>query len=207
MILLIDNYDSFTWNLVHLVGGLGHEVSVHRNDKISVDEVMALAPQAIMLSPGPCTPDQAGICLDLVQVAADKQTPLFGVCLGLQSIAQAFGGKVIRAPILMHGKVSRVEQVHDDSFLAPVARAFQATRYHSLVADPASLPPALRVVAKSADDGEIMAIEHTNLPIAAVQFHPESIASEAGPAMIDSFLSWAKTRSDGARINSHGMSA
>jgi anthranilate synthase/aminodeoxychorismate synthase-like glutamine amidotransferase len=147
-----------------------------------------------MISPGPCTPDQAGICLELVEAAARTKTPLFGVCLGLQSIAQAFGGNVTRAPTLMHGKVSRVAQVGSDSFLAPIEREFQATRYHSLVADAASFPACLRVVANSIDDSEIMAIEHETLPIAAVQFHPESIASEAGPAMIDSFMKWARAR-------------
>lgn len=204
MILLIDNYDSFTWNLVHLIGGLGHEVSVHRNDKITVDGVIALSPTAIMISPGPCTPDQAGICLDLVGAAARAKIPLFGVCLGLQSIAQAFGGEVTRAPKLMHGKVSRVGQVTNNSFLAPIEREFQATRYHSLVADAASLPACLRVVAKSTDDAEIMALEHESLPIAAVQFHPESIASEAGPAMIDSFMKWARTRTERLGKTDHG---
>lgn len=190
MILLIDNYDSFTWNLVHLIGAKGYEVRTIRNDAISAQEAIKLEPEAIVLSPGPCTPDQAGICLELVNSCAAHHVPLFGVCLGLQSMAQAFGGKIIRANKLMHGKVSTI--THNGSgFLKPLPRSFIATRYHSLVAEEASLPSSFTITARSDDDQEIMAIEHQNKPIAAVQFHPESIASDHGGALFSGFMKWS----------------
>ena len=185
MILLIDNYDSFTYNLVHYIGELGVEVQVHRNDRISVDEVLAAKPQAIVLSPGPCDPDQAGICLDLVKASAGV-VPLMGVCLGHQTIGQAFGGKVIRAPKMMHGKVSHIRH-HDNSVFAGLPQGFQVTRYHSLVVEEASLPNCLEVTATS-EDGVIMGLQHRQHPIHGVQFHPESIASEHGHALIANFL-------------------
>lgn len=187
MILLIDNYDSFTWNLVHLIGGLGEKVEVVRNDALSVDEAISARAAAIVLSPGPGAPAEAGICVPLVRRAIDTGTPLFGVCLGLQSIAEATGGKVIRARRQMHGKTSRIRHRGDGLFtgLPPL---FQATRYHSLVADAASLPNSLRASGHAEDDGEIMALEHAAAPVAGVQFHPESIASEHGLALFRNFL-------------------
>ncbi len=193
MILVIDNYDSFTWNLVHLVGGLGREVVVKRNDAISAEAAVALRPEAVVLSPGPGTPDGAGVCLDLIKAASVSKTPVFGVCLGLQSIAQGFGGKITRAAKLMHGKTSRIKHSREGLF-AGLPDEFTATRYHSLIADPASLPVEIAATATSADDGEIMALEHRTLPIAGVQFHPESIASEHGAAIIANFLAWAARR-------------
>jgi len=193
MILMIDNYDSFTWNLVHLIGGLGFEVVVERNDRLTAEQAMARQADAIVLSPGPCTPDQAGICLELVTRCAKANVPLFGVCLGLQAIAQAFGGQIVRAERLMHGKVSQID--HDASaFLAGLPAPFTATRYHSLIAEPASLPADLSVIARARDDREIMAIAHETAPIGAVQFHPESIASDHGAALFKAFMDWAETR-------------
>ena len=187
MILVIDNYDSFTWNLVHLIGGLGEEVVVERNDALTAADALGKKPAAIVLSPGPCTPNEAGICLELVRKCADARTPLFGVCLGLQSIAQGFGGSVIRAAKLMHGKTSRIR--HDGrGIFDGVPDGFTATRYHSLIADPNQIPDCLEIAATSADDGEIMALRHKTLPIAGVQFHPESIASEYGSALFANFL-------------------
>jgi len=185
MIILIDNYDSFAYNLVHYIGELGVEVQVHRNDRISVDEVLAAKPQAIVLSPGPCDPDQAGICLDLVKASAGV-IPLLGVCLGHQTIGQAFGGKVIRAPRMMHGKVSHISH-HNNSVFTGLPQNFQVTRYHSLVVEEASLPDCLEVTATS-EDGVIMGLQHRQHPIHGVQFHPESIASEHGHALIANFL-------------------
>ena len=194
MILLIDNYDSFTWNLVHLIGGLGYEVDVRRNDALSAAEALALSPEAIVLSPGPCTPTEAGVCLDLVRAAEKAKVPLFGVCLGLQSIAQGLGGKVVRAGKLMHGKTSRIDHIGAGLFEG-LPEGFTATRYHSLIADPASLPASLEVAARSADDGEIMALQHKTAPIAGVQFHPESIASEFGGEIFSNFIRLAKAKS------------
>lgn len=193
MILVIDNYDSFTWNLVHLVGGLGREVVVKRNDAISAEAALAMKAEAVVLSPGPGTPDDAGVCLELIRAAAVAKTPVFGVCLGLQSIAQAFGGKVVRARKLMHGKTSRIKHSRDGLF-AGLPDAFTATRYHSLIADPESLPVEIEATAASADDGEIMALQHKSLPIAGVQFHPESIASDYGGEIVANFLVWAARR-------------
>lgn len=183
--LLIDNYDSFTYNLWHFLGELGANVVVHRNDKIAVDEVLAMAPAGIILSPGPCDPDRAGICLPLIKAAAGN-IPVFGVCLGLQSIGQAFGGKVVRAPAPMHGKVSTVTHTGHPMF-ASVPTSFAATRYHSLVVDRPSLPAALTVTAESAD-GLIMGLAHKDLSITSVQFHPESIASDFGHRILGNFL-------------------
>ncbi len=184
--LLIDNYDSFTYNLWHFFGQLGADVVVHRNDKIAVDEVLALKPAGIVLSPGPCDPDRAGICLPLISAAAKAKVPVFGVCLGLQSIGQAFGGKVVRAPQPMHGKVSSIKHGGHKMF-ADIPSPFSATRYHSLVVDRASLPKELEVTAES-DDGLIMGLAHKDYPITSVQFHPESIASEYGHRILRNFL-------------------
>lgn len=185
MILLIDNYDSFTYNLVHYLGELGADVRVHRNDKISVEAVMAETPDAIVLSPGPCTPDEAGICLNLVKAAGDN-IPIFGVCLGLQSIAQAYGAKIVRASELMHGKVSEITNTGTGIFEG-LPETFNGTRYHSLVVKPASLPDCLEVTARSTNN-TIMGLAHKTLPVHGVQFHPESIASEQGHALLRNFL-------------------
>ncbi|MCF3972272.1 anthranilate synthase component II [Paracoccus salsus] len=187
MILLIDNYDSFTWNLVHYLGEAGAEVSVRRNDQITVPEALATSPDGIVISPGPCDPAQAGICLDLIRAAADRAIPLFGVCLGHQAIGEAFGGKVVRANRILHGKVDAIS--HDGSgVFSGLPSPLNATRYHSLTVQPESLPDCLRVTATS-DDGTIMGLVHTSLPVEGVQFHPESIASEYGHEMIRNFLS------------------
>lgn len=200
MIVLIDNYDSFTWNVVHLIGGLGHEVRVHRNDQISVADVLSTATTGIVLSPGPGRPEQAGISLPLIEAAAKTATPVFGICLGLQAIAEAFGGTVIRAPTLRHGKTSTVVRTGAPSYLEALPQQFTATRYHSLVADPKRLPACLTVSAHSADDGEIMALDHQSLPVAGVQFHPESIASTHGAALFSAFLAWAQQRQCGQNM-------
>jgi len=187
MIVLIDNYDSFTFNLVHYLGELGAEVVVHRNDKISADDVVAAEPDAIVLSPGPCTPNQAGICLDLVEKAAPT-IPLFGVCLGLQSIGQAFGGNVVRAPVPVHGKLSEVTHQGQGVFRG-INGPFRATRYHSLVVDRATMPNDLMVTAET--DGLVMGAAHRAYPVHGVQFHPESIASENGHLILKNFLDLA----------------
>ncbi len=187
MIILIDNYDSFTWNLYHFLGDLGAETVVHRNDKISVGQVMSARPEAIVISPGPGTPRQAGIIVDLVKEAAGK-IPLFGVCLGLQAMGEAFGGHVVRAPVQMHGKVSAVKHSSKGVF-ANLPQGFSATRYHSLVVDRATLPAELEVTAET--DGLIMGLQHTSLNVHGVQFHPESIASEHGHAILKNFLDLA----------------
>ena len=184
MIILIDNYDSFTWNLYHYLGDLGAETVVHRNDKISVGQVMSSRPEAIVISPGPGTPSQAGIIIDLVKEAAGK-IPVFGVCLGLQAIGEAFGGDVVRAPVQMHGKVSRVQHTNSGVF-ADLDQNFKATRYHSLVVDRATLPGDLEVTAEA--DGLIMGLQHKTMNVHGVQFHPESIASENGHAILRNFL-------------------
>ncbi|WP_303979426.1 aminodeoxychorismate/anthranilate synthase component II [Dongia mobilis] len=188
MFILIDNYDSFTYNLYHYLGELGAEIEVYRNDQISVDEVMAKAPQGIILSPGPRDPDRAGICLDLIKAASGK-IPILGVCLGHQAIGQAFGGKVVRADKPMHGKMSKVSH-HNKSVFLDIPNNFAATRYHSLVVERESLPPELEITAETAD-GTIMGLAHKTLPIAGVQFHPESIASEHGHKLLGNFLTSA----------------
>jgi anthranilate synthase/aminodeoxychorismate synthase-like glutamine amidotransferase len=189
MILLIDNYDSFTFNLVQFFGDLGAECEVWRNDALSVDQVMAKQPEAIVLSPGPCTPNEAGICLDVIRAAAGK-IPLFGVCLGHQAIGQAFGGHVIRAPVPMHGKVSPVSHGNSDVFEG-LPSPFKATRYHSLIVERETLPEVL-VPTAFTEDGLIMGLRHRSLPIFGVQFHPESIASEHGHTVLGNFLALAR---------------
>ena len=185
MIVLIDNYDSFTFNLVHYLGGLGADVAVHRNDKISVKEVLAAGPEAIVLSPGPCTPNEAGICLDLIEQASPT-IPILGVCLGHQAIGQAFGGNVVRAPQPVHGKLS--EMLHrGESVFRGINGPFKATRYHSLVVDRDTMPETLSVTAETGD-GLVMGLAHKSLPVHGVQFHPESIASEHGHKILENFL-------------------
>jgi anthranilate synthase component 2 len=186
MLLLIDNYDSFTWNLVHYLGELGAEVVVRRNDAIDVQAAMAMRPAGIVLSPGPCDPDAAGICLPLTLAAAETRTPLLGVCLGHQTIGQAFGGRVVRAPQIVHGKLGTMHHEGRGVF-AGLPSPFAATRYHSLIVDRATLPDALEVTAWL-EDGTIMGLRHRTLPIEGVQFHPESIASEHGHRMLRTFL-------------------
>jgi anthranilate synthase component 2 len=187
MIVLIDNYDSFTWNLFHYLGELGAETVVHRNDKVSVGQVLSAKPDAIVLSPGPCTPNEAGICLELIQKAA-ASTAILGVCLGHQAIGQAFGGKVVLAKRLMHGKVSTVAHSGKGIF-ADVPGAFQGTRYHSLVVERETLPDCLEITAET--DDTIMGLQHKSLPVYGVQFHPESIATEHGHRILRNFLSIA----------------
>jgi anthranilate synthase component 2 len=195
MILLIDNYDSFTFNLVHYLGGLGADVAVHRNDRIAVKDAVASEPEAIVLSPGPCTPNEAGICLDLIK-AASPSIPMLGVCLGHQAIGQAFGGNVVRAPSPVHGKLSEVRHQGAGVFRG-INGPFKATRYHSLVVDRNTMPEPLAVTAET-DDCIVMGLAHKTLPVHGVQFHPESIASEHGPLMLKNFLElaaqWNKTR-------------
>ena len=185
MILLIDNYDSFTYNLFHFLGELGAEIKVHRNDQISVEDVLAAGPRGIILSPGPCDPDRAGICLDLIAAAAKQGLPLLGVCLGHQAIGQAFGGTVVRVEP-MHGKVSEIIHTGKGIF-AGLPAPLRATRYHSLVVERDSLPESLEITAES-DTGLIMGLQHRELPIHGVQFHPESIASVAGHDLLANFL-------------------
>lgn len=186
MLLLIDNYDSFTWNLVHYLGEMGAHVEVRRNDALDPEAALALKPEAIVLSPGPCDPDKAGICLPLIAAAAENRIPLLGVCLGHQAIGQAFGGKVVRAPEPMHGKVSEVKHGGSGLFQG-LPSPFKATRYHSLIVDRDTLPACLEVTAEL-PDGMIMALQHRDLPIHGVQFHPESIASEHGHKLLGNFL-------------------
>lgn len=185
MFVLIDNYDSFTYNLYHFLGELGARIEVRRNDKVSVAEVMAMTPQGIILSPGPGYPDSAGICLDLIRAAAGK-LPVLGVCLGHQAIGQVFGGRVVRGPLPMHGKLSSIRHKAEDLFEA-IPSPFAATRYHSLVVDRASLPDCLAVTAET-EEGLIMGVVHRHFPIYGVQFHPESIASEHGHRLLGNFL-------------------
>src|SRR5580658_9110660 len=189
MILLIDNYDSFTYNLFHFLGELGAEVRVERNDALTADQVLALKPQGIVLSPGPCTPNEAGICLELIE-KADGKVPILGVCLGHQAIGQIYGGKIVRAPEPMHGKVSRIHH-NGRSVFRGLNNDFQATRYHSLTIDPPSVPACLEVTATS-QDGVIQGVMHKSHPVHGVQFHPESIASENGHALLSNFLSIAQ---------------
>jgi anthranilate synthase component 2 len=188
MIVLIDNYDSFTFNLVHYLGELGAEVAVHRNDKVTSGAVIAGDPEAIVLSPGPCTPKEAGICLDLI-AQASATIPILGVCLGHQAIGDAFGGKVVRAPVPVHGKLSEIRHQGGGIFRG-INAPFQATRYHSLVVDRATMPHDLSVTADT-DDGLVMGLSHTRLPVHGVQFHPESIASDHGHLMLKNFLDLA----------------
>jgi anthranilate synthase component II len=196
-VILIDNYDSFTWNLVHYLGSLGADVSVYRNDEISTGDVIRAAPDAIVLSPGPCTPKEAGICLDLIH-AASGTIPIFGVCLGHQSIGDAYGGEVVRAPQPIHGKLSTVLHKGETIFRG-INGPFQATRYHSLVVKRDTLPNDLMVTAET-EDGLIMGLSHRHHPVHGVQFHPESILSEHGHLMMKNFLDLAKAWNEGPRM-------
>lgn len=189
MLLLIDNYDSFTYNLVHYLGAQGADVVVRRNDALDVQEAMGMRPDAILLSPGPGTPDQAGICLALTAAAAETRTPLMGVCLGHQTIGQAFGGAVVGAGDIVHGKLGTMHHEATGVF-AGLPTPFAATRYHSLIVERENLPDCLTVTA-SLEDGTIMGLAHRDLPIHGVQFHPESIRSEHGHAMLKNFLDLA----------------
>jgi anthranilate synthase/aminodeoxychorismate synthase-like glutamine amidotransferase len=189
MILLIDNYDSFTFNLVHFLGDVGGRCEVVRNDKLTVAEALARNPEAIVLSPGPCTPNEAGICLDLIAAAAGR-IPILGVCLGHQAIGQAFGGDVVRAPLPMHGKLSAISH-EGTGILEGVPSPFSATRYHSLIVARDTMPQCL-IPTASTDDGLIMAMHHRDFPIHGVQFHPESIASEHGHRILANFLAIAR---------------
>jgi len=185
MLLIIDNYDSFTFNLVQYLGQLGVEQKVIRNDRISLKEIEVSKPEKILLSPGPCSPNEAGICLELVQTFAGK-IPLFGVCLGHQCIGQAFGGKIVRADRLMHGKTSPIR--HDEKGLfKTMPNPFEATRYHSLIIDRESCPPVLEITAETSE-GEIMGIRHRELPLWGVQFHPESLATRDGIRILENFI-------------------
>ena len=190
MILLIDNYDSFTFNLYHFLGDLGAVMEVRRNDSLSVEDALALQPEAILLSPGPCTPNEAGISLELIHAAAARRLPLMGVCLGHQAIGQAFGARVVRAPAPVHGKVWEIAHGGTDLF-AGLPSPFRATRYHSLVVE--DLPEALVATARTAE-GLVMGLAHRDLPVWGVQFHPESIASEHGHDMLRNFLALAGVR-------------
>src|SRR5436190_18769308 len=188
MILVIDNYDSFTYNLVHYLNELGAQTLVHRNDALSVDAALGLRPEAVLLSPGPCTPNEAGICLELIE-RAPETLPILGVCLGHQAIGQVFGGEVVRAKTLMHGKTSPIHH-NDDGVFKGLPNPFTATRYHSLAVSRASLPNTLEVTAWT-EDGEIMGLRHMSRPIHGVQFHPESIATEGGHDLLANFLDLA----------------
>lgn len=189
MILLIDNYDSFTYNLFHYLGELGADVRVVRNDELTAYEALALKPQGIVLSPGPCTPNEAGICMDVIRLA-DGAMPILGVCLGHQAIGQVYGGSVVRAPEPMHGKLSRIHHTGKSVFRG-LNNDFNATRYHSLTIDPPSMPASLEVTATS-EDGVIQGVMHKTHPVHGVQFHPESIASENGHALLNNFLTIAR---------------
>lgn len=189
MLLMIDNYDSFTYNIVQYLCELGAEVEVHRNDEITIEEIRKLAPQKIVISPGPCTPDQAGISLDVVREFGGS-IPLLGICLGHQSIGQAFGGKVIRAEDVMHGKTSTIHHSAQGVFHG-LPNPFEATRYHSLIVEEATLPDCLEITAWTQTDGvprEIMGLRHKDLPIEGVQFHPESIMTPQGHDLLNNFL-------------------
>jgi len=189
VLLLIDNYDSFTYNLFHYLGQLGAEVVVRRNDELTAAEALAMRPEAIVLSPGPCTPNEAGICLELIKQNAGR-VPILGECLGHQAIGQAYGGKIVRAPEPMHGKLSTIHHTGKSVFRG-LNNDFHATRYHSLTIAPESMPACLEVTAMS-EDGVIQGVMHKTLPIHGVQFHPESIASENGHALLQNFLNLAK---------------
>ena len=189
MLLLIDNYDSFTYNLFHFLGELGAEVVVRRNDELTAADALSMGAQSIVLSPGPCTPNEAGICLDLIRDAKGTM-PILGVCLGHQSIGQAYGARVVRAPEPLHGKLSRIHHTGKSVFRG-LNNDFLATRYHSLTIAPESMPDCLEITAK-ADDGVIMGVMHKSHPVHGVQFHPESIASEQGHALLGNFLAIAE---------------
>ena len=196
MFILIDNYDSFTYNLVHFLGEIGASCRVFRNDAVTPEEVAGQEPEAIVLSPGPCTPNEAGICLDLVRMLGSR-IPIFGVCLGHQSIAQAYGGEIVRADRLMHGKLSAIHHT-GKGVLKGLPKTFEATRYHSLTVAPGRLPKALEVTATT-ENGTIMGLRHKRHPVHGVQFHPESIRSEHGHALLANFLAIAKARNKRVR--------
>ena len=187
MILMIDNYDSFTYNIVQYCLELGADLKVIRNDELTIKEIEELNPQKIIISPGPATPNEAGISLEVIEKFKDKK-PIFGICLGHQSIAQAFGGEIIRAKNMMHGKTSQINVIKHNDIFRNLPENFRATRYHSLTVNKDNLPKNIEVLAKSEDDDEIMALKIKNLPIYGVQFHPESIMSEYGHEMLDNFL-------------------
>ena len=191
MLLLIDNYDSFTYNLFHYLGQLGAEVLVKRNDELSAADALAIKPEAVVLSPGPCTPNEAGICLELIE-KANGSVPILGVCLGHQSIGQVYGGRIVRAPVPMHGKLSRIHH-NGRSVFRGLNNDFVATRYHSLTIAQETVPDCLEITAL-ADDGVIMGVAHKTHPVHGVQFHPESIASENGHALLQNFLRLAHMR-------------
>ena len=195
-VTLIDNYDSFTWNLVHYLGALGAEVEVVRNDARSAAEILAARPDAIVLSPGPCTPKEAGVCLDIL-AQAKGEVPIMGVCLGHQAIGDAYGGKVIRAPEPIHGKLAQIEHEGQTIFRG-INGPFMATRYHSLVVERATMPADLMVTAQT-EDGLVMGLSHRSRPVHGVQFHPESILSEHGHLMLQNFLDLAKAWNEGPR--------
>src|SRR5215211_8353451 len=203
-VLVVDNYDSFTWNLVHLIGPLVRSVEVVRNDETSIEAIRARAPDAIVLSPGPCTPNEAGICLDVIRDCG-ATVPILGVCLGMQAIGQAFGGEVVRAPLPMHGKVSTVSH-NGRSVFRGINGEFEATRYHSLVVARDTCPRELEVTAE-ADNGLVMGVAHRDLPFHGVQFHPESIASEHGGRIVRNFLdlaaAWNRERRDNSGLAVH----
>lgn len=190
MLLLIDNYDSFTYNLVHHLGALGAQVEICRNDTLSVAEAMAKRPAGIVLSPGPCAPAQTGICLELTAAAAQARVPLLGVCLGHQTLGEAFGGKVVRANDIVHGKLGLMHHT-DKGLFKGLPNPFSATRYHSLIVERASLPDCLEITAEL-EDGTIMGLQHRDRPLHGVQFHPESIRSEQGHALLENFLKEVK---------------
>lgn len=196
MLILIDNYDSFTYNLYHYIRECHAEVEVHRNDTISVADVIAQKPEAIVLSPGPCTPNEAGICLDLVEAAAKHNIPLLGVCLGHQSIGQAYGANIIRGEKPMHAKITTMHHLEKSKLFNNIPKDFKATRYHSLIVEKDTLPECFNITATS-DDGVIQAMEHKTLPLFGVQFHPESIASEYGHTLIENFLTIANVQGRG----------
>ncbi len=199
MILVIDNYDSFTYNLVHLIGRETGDIQVYRNDALSVAEAMALRPAGIVISPGPGRPEQAGITMDLIRAADEVGCPLLGVCLGHQAIGQVYGGQVVHAPTLMHGKTSRIAH-NGTGLFEGVAPDFEATRYHSLVVAPESLPDVLHVTAETSD-GIIMGLRHTSRPIEGIQFHPESVMTPAGTALIRNWLRVVDARAAGRSVN------
>tara|TARA_B110000046_G_C12938167_1_gene374541 strand:+ start:380 stop:949 length:570 start_codon:yes stop_codon:yes gene_type:complete len=187
MVLMIDNYDSFTYNIVQYCMELGADLKVIRNDELTVDEIKELHPEKIIISPGPATPNEAGVCLEVIKYFADT-TPILGICLGHQSIAQVFGGEVVRAPIMMHGKTSKIEVLSDDLIFKNLPRVMTQTRYHSLTVNKNNLPDNIIVTSKSLDDNEIMSLRIKNKNVYGIQFHPESIMSEYGHEMLDNFL-------------------
>jgi len=186
MLLMIDNYDSFTYNIVQYLGILGEEVVVYRNDAISIQEIKELQPDSLVISPGPCTPKEAGISVAAIKDLAGR-LPILGICLGHQSIGAAFGGRISRAGQVMHGKTSQISHNNQDLFKG-IPNPFEATRYHSLVIEPDSLPPCLEITASALDDQEIMGIKHRELPVWGIQFHPESILTKSGMKILDNFL-------------------